>query len=401
VRKVCIVGIGHTVFGNLKRVDLVDLMAHASANALDDAGVLPKRREIVDQVFVANMGGGRVNAQSALASSLVSRIGLEPCMAEAVENGPASGASAIKLGVMAIQSGMTDAVLVTGGEMMNAVSRWAGTDFVATMLHHDAEYIYGMTLPSFAALFARVYMQRYGVTGRELALIAVKNHQNAARNPYAHLRIPVTLEAIYEGEHANTANPVIADPLRLYDICPVSDGAASLLLCAEDSPKMRHFAGEPVYISGIASATDTHSVHTRKDLLILDAVRLAAERAYTMAGLGPGDISFAELHDAFVILELAISEEVGFFERGRAAEALLAGKTQIDGALPINTSGGLKAKGHPLGATGVSQVYELVKQLRGQAEPERQVQNPRHGMAVNFGGFGNNIVVTICSRERH
>ena len=401
MRKVCIVGIGHTPFGSLSHMDLVDLMALASIKALEDAGAVEKRREIVDQVFVANMGSGRVNAQSAIASSLVSRIGLESCMAEAVENGPASGASAVRLGFMAIQSGMADAVLVTGGEMMNAVSRWVGVDFVATMLHHEAEYDYGMTLPSLAALFTRMYMHRYGVTGRELAMVAVKNHENASKNPYAHLKNRCTLEAIYDGENAHTVNPFIADPLRLYDICPVSDGAASLLLCAEDSPKMRVFEKEAIYISGIASATDTHCVHMRKNPLILGAVRLAARRAYAMAGLGPRDISFAELHDAFAILELAISEEVGFFRRGHAREALEQGKTRIDGSLPINTSGGLKAKGHPLGATGVSQVYELVKQLRGAAEPDRQVQSPKHGMAVNFGGFGNNIVVTICSRAEY
>jgi acetyl-CoA C-acetyltransferase len=382
----------------MSRMNLVDLLALASVQALRDAGVLEKRREIVDQVLAANMGACRINARSSIASSLVSRIGLESCMAETVENGPASGASAVKLGVMAIQSGMVDTVLVTGGEMMNAVSRWVGIDFVSTMLHHEAEYVYGMTLPAFAALFTRMYMHRYGLSGRELAMVAVKNHENAAKNPYAHLKNPCTLEAIYDGENAHTANPVIADPLRLYDVCPVSDGAASLLLCAEDSPKMRLFKKEPIVISGIASATDTHCVHMRKDPLILGAVRLAAERAYAMARLTPGDISFAELHDAFVILELAISEEVGFFERGQARFAMAQGQTQIGGSLPINTSGGLKAKGHPLGATGVSQIYELVKQLRGDAEPGRRVQSPKHGMAVNFGGFGNNIVVTICSR---
>jgi len=162
---------------------------------------------------------------------------------------------------------------------------------------------------------------------------------------------------------------------------------------------MKFFKKQPIRISGVGSATDTQCVHLRKDPLVLDAVRLAAERAYAMAGLGPKDISFAELHDAFVILELAISEEVGFFERGKSREAVVKGETRIDGRLPINTSGGLKAKGHPLGATGVSQIFELVKQLRGEAEEGRRVTNPKHGLAVNFGGFGNNVVATICSRE--
>ncbi len=399
MRNVAIVGIGHTGFGNLSSMDLVDVLGFASCSALEDAGILDKRHELVEQVFVANMGAGRVNSASAIASALVSRIGLEPAMAETVENGPASGASAVKLGMMAIKSGMVDCVLVTGGELMRAVSGWEGTDFVATMLHTEAEYAYGLTLPSFAAMFTRLYMQRYGLTERELAMVAVKDHENGAKNPYAHVKVPCTLEAIHDSENANVVNNVVADPLRLYGMCPVSDGAASLLLCATDSPKMKYFKKQPIRISGIGSATDTHCVHMRKDPLVLDAVRLAAERAYAMAGLGPRDISFAELHDAFVILELAISEEVGFFERGKAREAVVRGDTRIEGRLPINTSGGLKAKGHPLGATGVSQIFELVKQLRGEAEEGRRVANPRHGMAVNFGGFGNNVVATICSKE--
>ena len=399
MRNVAIVGIGHTGFGNLSSMDLVDVLGFASSSALEDAGILEKRQELVQQVFVANMGAGRINSASAIASALVSRIGLEPAMAETIEHGPASGASAVKLGVMAIQSGMVDCVLVTGGELMRAVSGWEGTDFVSTMLHTEAEYAYGLTLPSFAAMFTRLYMERYGLTEREMAMIAVKDHDNAAKNPYAHVKVPCTLEAIHDGENANVVNNIVADPLRLYGMCPVSDGAASLLLCAADSPKIKLFKKQPIFIRGIGSATDTHCVHMRKDPLVLDAVRIAAERAYAMAKLGPKDISFAELHDAFVILELVISEEVGFFERGKSREALVRGETLINGRLPLNPSGGLKAKGHPLGATGVSQIFELVKQLRGEAEEGRQVKNPNHGMAVNFGGFGNNVVATICSKE--
>ncbi len=399
MRKVAIVGIGHTVFGNLSDFDLVDIMGFASANALEDAGIL-KDRKIIDQVFVANMGGGIINHQTGIASALVSRIDLEPAMAELVENGPASGASAVKLGYMAIASGMVDVVMVTGGELMRTVTGWKGTDFVATLQHPEAEYNYGLTLPAFGGMFTRMYMEKYGLTERELAMVAVKDHENGAKNPFAHVQIPCTLEAIHDSENAHVINNYIAEPLRLYGMCPVSDGAASLILCAADSPKMKYFGKkEPIYISGIGAATDTHCVHNRKEPLILNAVRISAERAFSMAGLTPSDISFAELHDAFVILELAISEEVGFFERGGARAAIIEGTTRIDGALPINTSGGLKAKGHPLGATGVSQIFELVKQLRGEAEEGRQVKNPKHGMAVNFGGFGNNVVSTICSKE--
>ncbi|MBI9097726.1 MAG: acetyl-CoA acetyltransferase [Spirochaetaceae bacterium] len=398
MREVSIVGIGHTVFGNLSDFDLVDVMGFASGNALDDAGIR-EEREIIEQVFVANMGGGILNHQTGIASSLVSRMDMEPAMAELIENGPASGASAVKMGYMAIASGMVDVVMVTGGELMRTVTGWEGTDFVASLLHPEAEYNYGLTLPAYGGMFTRMYMERYGLTERDLGLVAVKDHQNGEKNPYAHVRVPCTIDAIHDNENAHVINNYIAEPLRMYGMCPVSDGAASLILCANDSPKMKYFTKEkPILISGIGSATDTHCVHNRKDPLILDAVRLAAERAYAMAELKPADISFAELHDAFVILELAISEEIGFFPRGKAAEAVRNGVTAIDGAKPVNTSGGLKSKGHPVGATGVSQVFELVKQLREQGEEGRQVKNPKHGMAVNFGGFGNNVVAIICSK---
>ncbi len=398
MKKVSIVGIGHTVFGNLSEFDLVDVMGFASGNALDDAGI-KENRKIIEQVFVANMGGGILNHQTGIASSLVSRMDMEPAMAELIENGPASGASAVKMGYMAIASGLVDVVMVTGGELMRTVTGWEGTDFVASLLHPEAEYNYGLTLPAFGGMFTRMYMERYGLTERDLALVAVKDHQNGEKNKVAHVRVPCTVEAIHDSENAHVINNYIAEPLRMYGMCPVSDGAVSLILCANDSPKMKHFTKqESILISGIGAATDAHCIHNRKDPLVLDAVRLAAERAYAMSNLKPEDISFAELHDAFVILELAISEEIGFFERGKSAEALRKGVTAIDGAKPINTSGGLKAKGHPVGATGVSQIYELVKQLRGQAEEGRQVKNPKHGMAVNFGGFGNNVVATICSR---
>jgi acetyl-CoA C-acetyltransferase len=396
--RVGIVGIGHTRFGNSSEYDLADVMAYAATDALQDAGYLEKRKEI-DQVIVGNMASGLFVHQSAVASSLISRMDMEPVPAELVENGPASGASAIKIGYMAIASGMCDVVLVVGGEVMRKVSGWMATDIVATMLHQEAEYNMGLTLPSFGGMFTRLYMEKYGLTERDLALLAVKNHDNGAKNKYAHIQAPVNIEAIADGPEAEVVNNYVAEPLRMYSTCPVSDGAAAVLLVNMDSPRVKDFKKKPIRIAGIASATDTHCVHNRTDPLQLNAVRIAAEKAYKMAGVGPKDISFAELHDAFSILELAISEEVGFFERGKSYLAVRNGETKIDGRLPINTSGGLKSKGHPVGATGVSQVVELVRQLRGEAEPGRQVKDPKYGMAVNFGGFGNNVVAVICAKE--
>lgn len=393
MRQVGIVGIGHTKFGRMD-FDIVDIMSWAALEAMKDAGI----KDGIDQVFVANMGGSAINHQTGIASSLVSRIFLEPAMAELVENGPASGSSAVKCGYMAIASGMADVVLVVGGERMREVTGWKATDFVATLSHPDAEYAYGLTLPAFAGIFARAYMERYGLTEKHLATIAVKAHRNGALNPFAHIEESASLSGIWDGPHRDVVNPVMADPLRLYDFCPVSDGAAAVILCGMDVAS-RFTKHAPVRIAGIGQATDTHCVHNRADMLDLKAVRMAAERAYAMAGIGPREISLAELHDAFLILEVAESEEVGFFERGQAQAAIERGETEVTGRIPINTSGGLKAKGHPVGATGVSQIHELVKQLRGQAEAGRQVADPRFGLAVNFGGFGNNVVATILAKE--
>jgi acetyl-CoA C-acetyltransferase len=368
----------------------------AAVEALDDAGVKTEIGHGVDQVFVATMGAGILNKQSGIASALVDYLNLRPAMAETIENGPASGASAIKLGYMAIASGMCDCVLVVGGEMMRVVSGWEGTDFVATMLHPEAEYNYGLTLPAFAGLFTKLCMEKYGVTEKDLSIVAVKNHENAIHNPVAHIHVVPNLYCITEDEDAPIMNPYVAEPLRMYHCCPVSDGSAAVLLCAMD--KADRYIKKPIKIAGIGQATDTHAVAEREVPTDLLAVRIAAQMAYKMSGLTAQDIDVAELHDAFQILEIVESEEVGFFERGKGHIAARNGDTKIGGKIPINTSGGLKAKGHPLGATGVSQVVEIVKQLRGEATG-RQVEGAKTGLCVNFGGFGNNVVATILTKE--
>jgi acetyl-CoA C-acetyltransferase len=395
MREVGIVGVGHTKFGKAG-VPLVDMLAQAALEALDDAGIKTVAGHGVDQVFVSSMGAGFLNHQHGVASALVDTLNLRPAMAETIENGPASGASAIKLGYMAIASGMCDVVLVVGGELMRLISGWEATDFVATMLHPEAEYNYGLTLPSLAGMFTRLCMEKYGIEEKDLALVSVKNHQNAMHNPGAHIQLVPDLYAITEDEDAIIINPHVAEPLHVYDVCPVSDGAAALVLCSMEVAE--RFVKKPVKISGIGQATDTHAVAEREVPSDLLAVRLAAQQAYKMAGLTPQDIDVAELHDAFVILEIVESEEVGFFPRGEGHLAVRRGDTKIGGKIPINTSGGLKAKGHPLGATGVSQIVELTRQLRGEADG-RQVQGAKNALAINFGGFGNNVVATILTRE--
>jgi acetyl-CoA C-acetyltransferase len=395
-REVGIVGVGHPKFGKANTASFTEYCCRAAIEALDDAGIKTGPGHGVDQVFLGTMGTQMLNHQSGIASGIVDTLNLRPAMAETVENGPASGGSAIKLGYMAIASGMCDVVLVIGAEMMRVVTGWEATDMVATMLHPEAEYPYGMTLPTFAGMFTRLVMEKYGVEERDLSIVGVKNHENAMLNPAAHIHLVPKLEVITDELDVNSVNPYVAEPLRLYHVCPVSDGAAAVVLCAMDVAD--RFAKKPIKIAGVGQATDTHAVAEREVPTDLLAVRLAAQNAYKMAGLGPDDIDVAELHDAFQILEIVESEEVGFFPRGEGHLAARRGDTRIGGKKPINTSGGLKAKGHPLGATGVSQVIEIVRQLRGEAGA-RQVEGAKAGLAVNFGGFGNNVTAIILKKE--
>mgnify|MGYP001264814468 CR=1 FL=1 len=392
MRPVYVVGAGMTRFGR-SELSLVDLAGTAALAALRHAslGKVP-----VDGVVVANMGGSRINRQTALASALVDRLALYPAAAEAVENGPASGASAVKVGFQAVASGMADVVLVVGVEMMRVVDGLEGTDFVASLSHPEAEYIYGVTLPSLAGLFARLYMSRFGVERKHLAMVAIKNHDHAMKNPYAHIHQPITMEGILTSPEAVVNNPLVADPLCLFDCCPVSDGSAALILASKDIAD--RLSGPRVRIAGIGQATDTHAVHEREDPTDLRAVRLASEKAFAMADAKPADVHVVELHDAFTVLEIVESEAAGFFKRGEAHKAIERGETRLAGRLPINPSGGLKARGHPVGATGVAQLVELTWQLRGEAAG-RQVEKAKVAYACNFGGFGNNVIATVLRKE--
>ena len=390
MREVYAVGIGITSFTRLE-YPLSEIAAYPAMVALKDAGLSK-----VDHVYVANMGGARLNHQSGLASAVVDSLSLTPAGAEVIENGPASGASAIKTGFMAVASGMHDVVLGTGAERLREVNILDATDFVATLTHPLAEYIYGVTLPSLAGMFTRLYMQKYGVTARHLAMVAVKNHDNALLNFFAHLHEKITIEGILDSPEAMTNNPFVAEPLRFFDCCPVSDGGACVILASKEVAQKLN---KPmIRLAGVGQATDTHCVHERAEPTDLLAVRGAAEQAYKMAGVTPSHVDVAELHDAFTILEIAESEEVGFFRKGEGHLALERGETRLGGKLPINTSGGLKAKGHPVGATGVGQAHEIILQLRGGAG-KRQVQEPKVGLTCNFGGFGNNVVCLIFKRE--
>jgi acetyl-CoA C-acetyltransferase len=273
--------------------------------------------------------------------------------------------------------------LLVGGEKMTHRSTGESTDIIASITHPE-EYKHGVTLPSFAGLTARHYLDRFDAPRESLAEVAVKNHANGVDNPKAQFQKEIDVETVLE-------SPIVADPLRLYDFCPVTDGSAALLFCPESVAA--EYTDDYAVVSGVAGATDTHVVHEREDPTVMGGVVESGEAAFEMAGLGPEDVDVAELHDMFTILELMQMEGLGFADQGEAWRDVQAGRTRMDGDLPINTSGGLKSKGHPLGASGVAQGYEIYEQLVGEAGP-RQVE-AETGLACNVGGFGNCVITTV------
>lgn len=386
MNKVAIIGVGHTKFGKLEDKNLLDLLCDASLQAIENSNTNDKD---FDAVYVSCMLAETLNHMTAIASAVVDRIGLIPAAADHVKNGPASGGSAIKNAFYSIASGACDMVLVVGAEKMTHITTpGLITSAVATLTHHNAERIHGVSLPSLAGMLTRTYMEKYNVPKEWITSIAVKNHKNGMNNPYAHFQKEITLEKALN-------SPIIADPLRLYDICPISDGGAAMVLCSAEVAK--EFCDTPVLITGVGQATDTHIVYEREDLTVLKALQICSKQAYNMAKKTPEDIDVCEAHDAFTILEAIQSEDLGFFKKGEGAKAAYEGLTEIGGVIPINPSGGLKARGHPLGATGVAQVIELFWQLRNEAG-KRQVQNAQTGITCNFGGFGNNIVSILVER---
>ena len=319
------------------------------------------------------------NERAGVANALAAALGVEGASADRVSNTSATGASAVLRGVHAVESGAADAALVVGAERMSAGDTAAGTDAISR-LTHPREYVQGLTLPSFGGLAADEYLRRYDVSRETLAEISVKNHANAVDNEYAQFRKEITVDDVL-------ASPPVAEPLRLYDCCPMTDGAAAVLLTSE--------AGD-VRVASTVSATGSHAVAEREDPLDVVSVRRAGDRAFERTGLAREDVDFACIHDAFSILEWLELEELGFYDPGTAWKAYVDGTVRRDGSFPVNPGGGLKARGHPLGATGISQVVEAVWQLRGDLPDGRRIRgSPTVALAVNVAGFGNNAVCTL------
>jgi acetyl-CoA C-acetyltransferase len=376
---VAVIGASMTTFGQREEW-IRELVAQAGEAAIEDAGIGPDE---VEHLYVSNMASGEFEGQTGIMNVLAHDLGLMPAYSERVDQTSSSGGAGIYEAWQSVASGASDMTLLVGGEKMTHRSTAESTDIIASITHPD-EYKHGLTLPSFAGLTARHYLERFDAPRESLAKVAVKNHRNGVDNPHAQFQKEIDVETALD-------SPIVADPLRLYDFCPITDGSAALVFTTEETAQA--ITDDYAVVSGVAGATDTHVVHERDDPTVMGGVVESAEQAYEMAGLGPEDIDVAELHDMFTILEFLQMEGCGFAEQGRAWTQVEEGRTEKDGELPVNTSGGLKSKGHPLGASGVAQGYEIYEQLVGDAGP-RQVEADT-GLACNVGGFGNCVITTI------
>lgn len=381
MRDVAVIGVGMKNWGELWDKSLRTIFVEAALDAIDNAGV-----DHIDSMTIGCMTGGLFTGQEHLGSLLADYLGVNPIPATRVETACASGGLALRQGFIEVASGINDIVLAGGIEKMTDVSGDGATYALATAADQEYEAYHGITFPGLYAMIARDHMLKYGTTREQLALVAVKNHENGSKNANAQFRGKVTVDQVVN-------STMVADPLTILDCSPITDGAACCILCPADMAK-NLTKKQPVIISGSGHATDSIGLHDREDLTAFQATTKAAEAAYKMAGVKPEDINLAEVHDCFTIAEICVIEALGLVERGKGGEATKKGTTAIDGKIPINTSGGLKSKGHPVGATGVAQIVEIVEQLRGDSG-ERQVKNPRRGLSQNMGGSGGSTLVHI------
>ncbi len=375
-------GAGKTRFGAFADRDLRSLAVEAGEKCLANAGASAERMEAF---YLGNFAGPSFAGQSHLAPYISTALGMKGIPATRFEAACASSGSAFFHAVSAVSAGLYDTVMVLGVEKMTNQPTARVTEILAAAGDCSGEIAAGSTFPSLFGMIARRHMHDFGTTREHLAAVAVKNHENGALNPDAHMRKAITME------QALNARP-IAEPLGLYDCSLVSDGAAAVIVTAAD--RAGEFTSKPARVLGIAQASDYVALDQKDDITRFPAVRAAAKKAYAMAGLSAGEIEFAELHDCFTIAEIIATEDLGFVERGQGGPFALAGCTRRNGRMPVNASGGLKSKGHPVGATGVAQIVDVVQQLRCEAG-ERQLARHSVGLAQNLGGSGATCVVSI------
>ena len=381
MRDVAIVAAGMTPFGELWESSLRQMFADAALEALEMAGA-----DHLDAIYVGNMSGGQFVGQEHLGPLMAEQIGMSGVPAMRVESACASGGMALRLAYLDVASGTSDLVLAAGVEKMTDGADV--TNVLATAADQENEVYHGITFPGLYAMMARALMEERGATREDFAHVAVKSHRHGALNPKAQYRREISVDDVLGSAR-------VADPLRLLNCSPVSDGAAAVLVVPLD--RAREFTDTPVQIAGSGVATAPMALADRTDLTRLNAVRQSAERAYAAAGVGPTEIDVAEVHDCFSNSEIMCIEAMGLTDGCNPIQAAASGYTALGGARPINTSGGLKSKGHPVGATGVAQAIEIFEQLRGTAG-DRQVDGAHIGATQNMGGSGASSVVHVFRR---
>jgi acetyl-CoA C-acetyltransferase len=382
MRPVAVAGIGKTRFGAFPDRDLRSLAVEAGEKCLQNGHVSPSQ---VEAFFLGNFAGPSFVGQNHLAPYISNALGIHEVPSTRIEAACASSGSAFFHAVSAVAAGLYDVVMVAGVEKMTSQPTPRVTEILASAGDCSGEIRAGSTFPSLFAMIARRHMHDFGTRREHLAAVAVKNHANGVLNPDAHLRKAITIEQALAGKP-------VADPLNLYDCSLISDGAAAVIVAPAD--RARDFCDKPVRVLGVAQASDYMALDEKPDITTFPAVKAAAAKAYRMAGVEPADIQFGELHDCFTIAEIIALEDLGFVPRGQGGFCSAAGYTARDGAKPMNASGGLKSKGHPVGATGVGQICDVVQQIRGEAG-ERQLSRHSLGLSENLGGSGASCVVTI------
>ncbi|MCK5559378.1 MAG: thiolase domain-containing protein [Thermoplasmata archaeon] len=384
MREVAVIGIGITKFGELWDKSLRHLGLEAGYQAILDAGITS---DDIDALYIGNMSSGSAIAQEHIAPLFADEVGLTRghIPATGIEAASASGGLAFRQGYLAVAAGQHELVVVGGAEKMSDANPAELIETLTSGADREWEGFFGATLPSLWAMMARRHMYEYGTTQEQLAQVIVKNHKNAKFNPMAQYQSELKLEVVLNA-------PRVAEPLGVFDCAPTSDGAAAVVLCSME--KAKALCEQPIKIIGSGQASDTMALHDRQSLTKIDSTKFAVKRAFKHAGKSIKDINVAEVHDAYSISEILAIEDLGIVEKGAGGKAVEDGLTALDGEFPINTSGGLKARGHPAGATGVAQIVEIVIQLRG-AAGERQVKAAKYGLTHNLGGTGGTAVVQI------
>lgn len=385
MRSVSIIGAGLTTFGEHWEKSFRELIAEASIQAIQDAQVSGSQ---IEAIYGGCMASGRFIGQEHIGALIADQLGVNPIPSIRIEAACASGGAALRNAYMAVASGMHDIVAVGGIEKMTEVSTGDAGFALGGAGDQETELFMGATFPALYALLARAHMEEFGTTEEQMAAVAVKNHANAMHNPFAQYHREITIEDVMNSGY-------VASPLKLLDCSPITDGAAAVILASSDVAKK--VCENPVEIVASAQASDTLALAGRKSLTELNATKVAAKDAYKKAGVSPKDIDFAEVHDCFSIAEIIAIEDLGFFEKGKGGKATEEGKTALNGEIPVNTSGGLKSKGHPVGATGVAQAIEAYLQLRGAAD-KHQVKDAKYGLTHNVGGSGATAVVHLYQR---